>query len=66
MMMGLEVLILVGVVAVVIWGARQGWNPARRRGLNQASTALEILERRYAEGAIDLEEFRERRSTLES
>jgi hypothetical protein len=63
-MMGLELLILVGVVAAVIWGAQQGWSGFRRGETRETSSALDILERRYAQGEIDQDEFQDRRATL--
>jgi putative membrane protein len=48
----LVILLVVGLVR------RQGGRPSR------ASTALELLEERYAGGEIDRDEFLERRRTL--
>ena len=65
MMMGLEFLLLIGVVALITWGAQQGWSPLRRGESTQiSSSALDILERRYAQGEIDRDEFQERRAML--
>ncbi len=65
-MMGLELFLLIGVVAFLVWGAQQGW-PATRRGASRptASSALDILERRYAQGEIDRDEYLQRRALLE-
>jgi uncharacterized membrane protein len=65
MMMGLELFLLIGIVAAIAWGAQQGWSPFRRGESTQNSSALDILERRYAEGEIDRDEFQERRGLLE-
>lgn len=64
MMMGLEVLLLIGMVAAVIWGAQQGWSPFRRGVSTQNRSALDILETRYAQGEIDRDEFHQRRAAL--
>ncbi len=63
-MMGLEFFLLIGVVAVIIWGAQQGWSSFRRGGSAQNDSPLEVLERRYAQGEIDRDEFQERRALL--
>ena len=49
------------VVALIVW-AVYSTRPARRVGLG----ALEILERRLAEGEIGVEEFEDRRKVLAS
>lgn len=64
-MMGLELFLLIGVVVLIIWGAQQGWSPFRRGESTQNNSALDILERRYAQGEIDRDEFQERRALLE-
>lgn len=65
MMMGLELFLLIGVIAFFVWGAQQGWSPIRRGESTQNGSALDILERRYAQGEIDRDEFEERRALLE-
>lgn len=65
MMMGFELLLLVGVIAVVVWGVRSGWTPAGGGDRSGGNTALDILEGRFARGEIELEEFQERRTILE-
>lgn len=64
MMMGLEVILLIGVVAVVIWSMQRSWSPMRREGPEQDNSALDILDTRYARGEIDRDEFEERRALL--
>ncbi len=64
-MMGLDLLLLLGAVAAVIWAGQRGWTPLRPGDRTQSGKALDILERRYAQGEIDGEEFRERRAMLE-
>lgn len=66
MMMGLEVLLLIGVVAAVIWAVQRGWAPERQGETKQSASALDSLEKRYAQGEIDREEFQERRAMLGS
>jgi putative membrane protein len=42
--------------------SRGGWGPPRIVGHRES--ALEVLDRRYAQGEIDIDEYRERRSVL--
>lgn len=55
-MMGLDVLLIIGVIAYALGWRPQlgGWNPART-----SPTALEILKARYARGEISREQFEE-------
>lgn len=51
-----------------LWGC--GWGPGygsryARRGWGGPADPLDVLDRRFAEGEIDAEEYRTRRSTLE-
>ena len=51
-----------GVVALIVWAVRSG-------GVNRGgptASARDILERRFAAGEIDREEYEERRRLLES
>ena len=50
------------VVIGVIWLVRE--LSSRRRSSENGPTALEVLDRRLAEGAISIEEYRERRRAL--
>jgi len=59
------VLLAVVVVALLVWGAASGrtlW--ARGDQDAQQRSALQILEQRFASGAIDREEFERRRAIL--
>jgi putative membrane protein len=52
------------VIGSLVWllRARGPWGPPRAVGHRE--TALDVLERRYARGEIDVDEYRERRSVL--
>ncbi len=63
LMMLFWVLIVVGVVLLVAWLARQAG--VSSAGPGQESTALEILKRRYARGEITKEQFEQMRRDLE-
>ena len=52
-------LLIVGIVFLVRAGGRSPWTGGGRE------TAIDVLERRFAEGELSLEEYRERRSVLE-
>lgn len=54
------ILIIVGVVLLVKWLLDQ----ERTRASSGGESAVEILEKRYARGEIDEEEFEEREGTL--
>jgi putative membrane protein len=56
----LWLLLIVGIVLLV--RGRDG-RPALTRGGRE--TAIDVLERRFAEGELSLEQYRERRSVLE-
>lgn len=58
----LMVLFWGAIIFGIVWAARgfDGWR-SRRGG---RETPIDILERRFAEGAISAEEYRERRQTL--
>jgi putative membrane protein len=56
----LWVLLIVGIVLLLRGrGGRPLWTDGGRE------TGIDILERRYAEGELSLEQYRERRSVLE-
>jgi putative membrane protein len=52
-------LLIAGIVFLVRAGGRSPWMGGGRE------TAIDVLERRFAEGELSLEEYRERRSVLE-
>ena len=56
-------MLIVLVVAVVIVLRFLGWNSSEA-GTGKSSSALEILEERFARGEIDSDEFQERKRTL--
>ena len=60
-MMPLMLLFWVGIVLGIVWIARGGLD-SRREGRRETPT--EILERRFAEGAISPEEYNERREII--
>jgi len=65
----LMLLLLGAIVAIVLFLIKQsgGSIPSKlTTGENHKDTPLEILQLRYAQGEIDLEEFELRRKTLES
>jgi putative membrane protein len=56
-------LIWIAIILTVAWLVRgrgwgRGWGPPR------GPTAVEILDRRFAEGEISAQEYRDRRNTL--
>jgi putative membrane protein len=53
-------LLIVGIVLLV--RARGGGSPSTGGG---QETGIDVLERRFAEGELSLEQYRERRSVLE-
>lgn len=62
-MVVVTVLVIIGVIWLVIWLLRE-----RDRGGaddREQASSLGVLERRFASGEIDAEEYRERRSVLE-
>lgn len=68
MMGGLFFMVLpaIAVVALLAWGGStsgRAWWTRRDQDANQRS-ALQILEERFASGAIDREEFERRREVL--
>ena len=50
------------IVAVVLLVRSRRWAPP---GGHRRETAIDVLERRFAEGDLSLEQYRERRSVLE-
>jgi putative membrane protein len=55
----LLLLLIVGAVLLVRGRSGPSWTGGGRE------TAIEVLERRFAEGELSLEQYRERRSVLE-
>jgi putative membrane protein len=49
------------IILGIVWLVRNGTEPQQRQ---PQETALTILDRRLAEGAVSLEEYRERRDVL--
>jgi putative membrane protein len=47
---------------VLVLRSRPGWGRPHAEGHRE--TALDVLDRRYARGEIDLDEYRERRAVL--
>lgn len=60
MMLGM-VLFWAAIVLGIVWLVRGGFE-GRREGRRE--TAAEILDRRFAEGEIDAEDYRERRQVI--
>jgi putative membrane protein len=56
------ILVLIGIVFLL--RARGPWGPPRFAGPHRES-ALDVLDRRYAQGEIGLDEYQERRAVLE-
>jgi putative membrane protein len=54
-------LVILGIVLLV--RGRGGWGP--RWSDRGPETGIQVLERRFAEGELSLEQYRERRSVLE-
>ena len=50
--------VIFGVVWLARGGSFEGWRPDRKE------TPLETLDRRFAEGAISIDEYHQRRETL--
>ena len=60
-MMPLMLLFWVGIILGIVWIARGGLDSRREE---RRETPTEILERRFAEGAISPEEYQERREVI--
>lgn len=54
------VIVWAAILLGAVWLVRGGWDRRPSRG----DTALEILDRRLAEGAISVDEYRERKAVL--
>ncbi len=57
-------LFIIGLVALVVWAARSNGATRPIATAGPRSSALEILEQRYARGEIDHEDFQQRRAAL--
>jgi len=62
MMIGMG-LFWVLVIVLIVWLARGGLDNFRASG-PEALTPLQILDRRFAEGSITVDEYKERREVL--
>ena len=60
MMIGMA-LLWGAIILGIVWLIRNGTEPQQRQ---PKETALTILDRRFAEGAVSLEEYRQRRDVL--
>ena len=60
MMIGMG-LFWLAIILGVVWLARNGFD---RRQQQPEETSLAILDRRFAEGAVSLDEYRQRRDVL--
>src|SRR5215213_9314839 len=58
--------IIFGVVWLIRDGIGRGQRPREEAPLAREETPLAILDRRFAEGALSLDEYRERRDALTS
>ncbi len=63
-MMGMPILLLAGLVIAAVLIVRAVSNRAGSRP-RPASSAVAVLEERYARGEIDADEFRQRREHLD-
>ena len=64
-MMGVMVLFWAAVILGIVWlvrGGVRGWR--ERRDESRPPPPTEILQRRFAEGAISVEDYRERREVI--
>jgi uncharacterized membrane protein len=65
LMMGLMVLFWAAVILGIVWLVRGGFEGRReRQGQGRIPTASELLARRFAEGAMSVDEYRERRELI--
>lgn len=64
LMMLVMILFWVGVVALVVLGIRWLWRQEAGSHTRSADEPLTILQRRYAAGEIDHDEFESRRRSL--
>jgi putative membrane protein len=64
--MALAALIVLAVVVVAVWGAIHLLSGSRRPPAQDPDEAEQILDRRYARGEIDDQEYRRMRDALHS
>ncbi|MGK7396352.1 MAG: SHOCT domain-containing protein [Candidatus Cyclobacteriaceae bacterium M3_2C_046] len=57
-------LIIIVIVALIVWAVVNAGSRRPSGAPHARETALEVLERRYAKGAISTEEYRERKKEL--
>jgi putative membrane protein len=58
-------LVWIAVIATIVWLVRgRGWGPYPRGPYRGGPNALEILDRRFAEGELSAQEYRDRRQVL--
>jgi len=65
MMLGM-ILFWGAIVALVVWALRGGFGRHRPEAPAAPQTPSEILRRRLADGSITIEEYEQRRATLEA
>jgi len=53
------------VIFGIIWALRRSRRHWRRAGLARHGSGIQLLERRYAQGELSADEYRERRAVLE-
>ena len=58
--------IIVWLLRMLMWGGRRARMHGRRPWWDNAGSAMEVLNERYAKGEIDKEEYEERKKTLMS
>ncbi len=56
--------VLAGFVALVVWAVRSGRPSPGAVAVMPRTSALDILEQRYARGEIDHDDFEQRRAAL--
>jgi putative membrane protein len=62
--MAFSAVVVVAIVALAVWAAVRLLGGGDRRQTHDTDEAEEILDRRYAQGEIDDEEYQQRRDAL--